>query len=290
MSMERIVANLMPVAVDAAPGLEVSTAIPRLTIWSSSRPTRPTPAMFEPKFYILLQGAKRLTIGGEAHDFGVGSCAVASVGLPFTSEVLIASPDAPYLGLELRLDPGMVASLLLDTSVSDDGEAPTFTAGCASPDVLEPLERLVRLLATPAEIPVLALHLERELCFRLLQGPMGGTLCQIVQHNSCFRQIRTALEWIRGNASHPMRVPQLAASVGMSATSFHRHFKAVTACSPLAYQRHIRLLEARRLVASGATNVTSAAFATGYASSSQFSREYKRMFGVSPVKDVPALH
>ncbi len=153
----------------------------------------------------------------------------------------------------------------------------------------EALDRLVRLLASPADIPVLTQQIERELYYRLLQGPMGCTLRQIVQKNTRFDQIRTAVTWICSNAHQPMSVQRLAASVGMSVTSFHRHFKAVTAYSPLAYQRHIRLLDAQRLIASGATNVTRAAFATGYASSSQFSREYKRMFGVPPIRNAYRL-
>lgn len=154
---------------------------------------------------------------------------------------------------------------------------------------MEPLGRLLRLLATPADIPMLAPQLERELYYRLLQGTMGGTLRQVVQQNTRFHQVRTTVEWICGNARKPMSVERLATSVGMSVTSFHRHFKAVTGHSPLTYQRHIRLLDARGLLASGATNVTTAAFATGYASSSQFSRKYKRMFGVSPIRDALVL-
>ena len=290
MSAGQVATHLMKTVVEQASGSPVSTAIPRSTIWWSSKPTNPTPAMFEPKFYVLLQGGKRLTIGGEAFDFRAGSCAVACVALPFTSQVVEASPAEPYIGLELRPDPGIVANLLLEMPQLGKADSPSFATADAGTDITDPLGRLVRLLATPAEIPVLAPQFERELYFRLLQGPMGGTLRQIVQQSACFQQIRPAVEWIRGNAHNSMRVERLAEYVGMSATSFYRHFKAVTAYSPLAYQRHIRLLDGRRLVASGATNVTTAAFQTGYASTSQFSREYKRLFGVSPIHDAPALH
>ena len=289
MLSEQVAARLMRTVVEHALGSPAPTAIPRSTIWWSSKPTNPTPAMFEAKFYILLQGAKRLTIGGEAYDFQAGTCAVSCVALPFTSQVVKASPSLPYVGLELRPDPGMIASLLLEMPSSCRTDAPAFATAQADANVTDPLDRLVRLLAVPADLSVLAPQFERELYYRLLQGPLGETLRQIVQQSSCLQQIRTAVEWLRVNAHSSMRVPELAAKVGMSVTSFHRHFKAVTAHSPLAYQRHIRLLDARRLVASGATNVTTAAFRTGYASTAQFSREYKRLFGVSPTHDAPAL-
>ena len=285
MDARKVVAQMAAIAAGHASRLQTPTAIPRLAFWCSSGPTGPTPAMFERKFYVLLQGAKRLTIGGNAFDFAAGSCAVSSLGLPFRSQVTEASPDEPYLAVEVGLDAGTVASLLFDMPHLGELSTPSFAVTQVTNDVAEPLGRLLRLLASPADIPALAPLFERELCYRLLQGPMGGTLRQVVQKNTRFDQIRTAVGWIRGNADRPMCVKRLAASIGMSATSFHRHFKAVTAHSPLAYQRHIRLLDARRLLASGATNVTTAAFATGYASASQFSREYTRMFGVSPVHD-----
>lgn len=145
------------------------------------------------------------------------------------------------------------------------------------------------MLDTPEDLPVLGTPTEREFYYRLLQSPLGGTLRQIGRNRTRFAQIRAAAEWIGTNADQPMRVDELAASVGMSVTSFHRHFKAVTAHSPLAYQRHIRLLEARRRLASGTIGVTQTAFAVGYASPAQFSREYKRVFGVPPIRDAAAL-
>ncbi len=265
------------------------TVMPRLTIRAAYAPTGPIPALFEPKFYLLLQGAKRMTIGGETFDCGPGTCAVAAVGLPFTSQVAEASAERPYLGVELKLDAGIVAGLLLDMPDHAERSCRSISIATIDASVTEPLERLVRLLETPADLAVLGPQVERELYYRLLQGSMGGTLRQIGRGNTRFGQIRTAAEWISANADKPMRVDQLAASVGMSLTSFHRHFKAVTSHSPLAYQRHIRLLDARRRLASGAVGVTETAFATGYASAPQFSREYKRAFGVSPVRDAASL-
>lgn len=285
MSIERMVSCVERVAAGRPSCARTTTAIPRLAIWRSIGPTRPEPAMFDPKFYMLLQGRKRMTIGGQHLDYAAGRYAVSSVGIPFMTRVTEASPEAPYLGVELALDAGLVASLLLDMPDTGAREAPAIDTAQAADDVTEPLERLLRLLSSPADIPVLAPLFERELYYRLLGGPVGGTLRQVVRSHARFAQVRAAIEWIGGNASEPMSVAKLAKAVGMSATSFHRHFKAVTAHSPLAYQRHVRLLGARELLVSGEANVTAIAFAVGYASASQFSREYKRMFGVSPIHD-----
>lgn len=263
--------------------------MPRLTVWSADAPTGPVPALFEPKFYLLLQGAKRMTIAGDTFPCGPGTCAVAAVGLPFVSEVTQASADRPYLGVDLKLDPGIMAGLMLDMPDCADRSRRSITVATVDARVAEPLERLLRLLDAPGDLVVLGPQVERELYYRLLQGPMGGTLRQIGRGNTRFAQVRQAAEWISANADRPMRVDQLAASVGMSLTSFHRHFKAVTSYSPLAYQRHIRLLDARRRLASGTIGVTETAFATGYASAAQFSREYKRAFGVPPARDAASL-
>ncbi|OYT91020.1 MAG: AraC family transcriptional regulator [Burkholderiales bacterium PBB3] len=260
------------------------TEYPRLLIRSTVAPTPPMPALFEPKFYLLLQGAKRMTIAGRTFDCSAGTCAVASIGLPFVSEVVEASPTQPYLSVELTLDAGIVASLLLDMREQNPTEWQAGAISLAQVEVglVEPLGRLLNLLDAPSEIPVLAAQIERELYYRLLSGPLGGRLRQIGANNSRFAQIKMAAEWIGENANNPMSVEWLAAHVGMSVTSFHRHFKAVTASSPLAYQRQLRLLEARRQLASGEANVTQIAYTSGYVSASQFSREYKKAFGVPP--------
>ena len=267
----------------------VPTAIPQLTIWTAEAPTDQIPALFEPEFYLLLQGAKRMTIAGQTFECRAGTCAVASVGLPFTSEVIEASPERPYLGLELKLDASIVTSLLLDIPDRTDQQSGAISISQADDSIVEPLDRLLRLLDAPSEIGILAPQFERELSYRLLQGPMGSRLRQIGRHSARFGQIKMAAQWICENADKPMSIGWLAASVGMSVTSFHRHFKAVTAHTPLAYQRHIRLLDARRRLASGSSNVTATAFATGYASPSQFSREYKRVFGIAPIRDRDAV-
>jgi AraC-like DNA-binding protein len=268
-----------------APCSPVPTAIPRLSVWCSDRPAPPVPALFEPRFYLLVQGRKRLVIGGRAVDFVSGIGAAAVVGMPFQVEVTEASQRKPYLGVGFDLDAGLIANLLLEMPDDDAPRPATFAVARVDDVALDTVDRVLRLLASPADIPTLAPIFERELFYRLLQGPFGGVLRQMVRGNRHLTQIKEAAEWIRRNANEPMRVGELASLVGMSPTSFHRHFKAATAYTPLAYQRHIRLLDARKVIASGTANVTTAAFRAGYASASQFSREYKRMFGVSPIRD-----
>lgn len=280
-----MLAKLISTAVRYGSTSGLSTAIPNLTIWTAEAPTSQIPALFEPEFYLLLQGVKRMMIAGQTIECRAGTSAVASVGLPFTSQVIEASPERPYLGLELKLDASIVTSLLLDVPDCADRQSGAISIAQADESIVEPLDRLLRLLDSPSDINVLAPQFERELCYRLLQGPLGPRLSQIGRHSARFGQIKIAVQWICENADKPINVERLAASVAMSVTSFHRHFKAVTAHTPLAYQRHIRLLDAKRRLASGSSNVTATAYATGYASASQFSREYKRAFGVAPIRD-----
>ncbi len=286
MEVEAMVSKQAALAAEHASSPPAQSAVPGLMIRCSAEPTPPIPALFEPVFYIVLQGSKRLTFAGRTHDFGAGTCAVASVGLPFVSQVIEASPSKPYVGAELRLDPGVVADLLITLPEASERVAPSFAAAPADPMVLEPFGRMLRLLATPADAAVLAGPFARELCYRLLQGPLGDTLRQVGRRGSRFAQIRAAADWIGANADKSLNVKRLAADVGMSPTSLHRHFKAITGYSPLAYQRYLRLLEARRILHTGDAPVTTTAFTVGYASPSQFSREYKRMFGEPPVKDI----
>lgn len=275
--------TLIPSATRHASADGRATAMPQLTIWTADKPTDPIPALFDPEFYLLLQGAKRMTIGDRIIDAAAGMSAVASVGLPFTSQVVVATPSIPYLGIEWKIDPSVIADLLLQMPEEDDQLTGAISMAQVDATVIEPLGRLLRLLDTPGEIPVLAVHYERELCFRLLQGPLGPRLRQIGRHDARFAQIKRAAEWIGRNALSPINVVRLAANVGMSVTSFHRHFKAVTGHTPLAYHHQLRLLEARRRLATGTMTVTATAFDMGYASASQFSREYKRAFGVAPI-------
>lgn len=276
---------LIDIAHRHASTRDAQTAVPGLSIWSAHGPSHAIPGLFEPAFYLIVQGAKRLTFAAKEYDFRPGMGAVALVGLPFSSRVVDASAARPYVGLSVRLDASLIASVLIDMADPPTRRRDTITVMQADQRVLEPLGRLLALLDAPADIAVLAAPFEREFCYRLLQGPMGSQLREMGGYGARFWQIRKAAEWIATHADQPMRIAQLADGIGMSVTSFHRHFKAITGHAPLAYQRYIRLLQARQQLASGLGSVTSIAFANGYASASQFSREYKKCFGVPPVSD-----
>ncbi len=259
-----------------------STAVPRLELWSGVRPTGSEPSLFAPKFYLVLQGEKRMRIAGGIYDLGPGDCAVSILGLPFRYEVTTASPDAPYLGVGLTLDASEVAAILRDMPKSPRDDAAAFTVGTATAEIRNGMARLLRLAMTkPEDAPILAPLAERELLYRLLQSPLGGTMRRIAEGQGHVAAIRRAAERICAGALEPMQVSDIAAVAGMSLTSFHRHFKSVTGFTPLAYQRHVRLLDAQKRLTTGMP-VTSVSYAVGYQSPSQFSREYKRMFGASP--------
>ncbi|MDI4238586.1 AraC family transcriptional regulator [Bradyrhizobium sp. Arg237L] len=263
-----------------------STPIPRLTVWTSTSATLPTSAVFEPMFYAVARGTKVLTMGANRFELLAGACAASSFGLPYAHQLTDATPELPYVGISLHLDIDMLTRVMLAMPRREDPWTCAVAAGDLHGPVGEAFMRLVGLLNAPDDIGMLAPHYESELYYRLLQSTMGDTLRQIGQRNDRVRQIKAAADWLGANHSKPVVISELAASAGMSVTSFHRHFKAVTGYSPLAFQRHMRLLEARKLLAAGSTNVARVAYEVGYQSPSQFSREYKSMFGSPPVADL----
>jgi AraC-like DNA-binding protein len=264
----------------------LSTPVPRLTVWTTIRDTLPTPALFEPMFYAVVRGTKVLIMGANHFELVAGACAASSFGLPYTHQLTGASPDLPYVGISLHLDIGMLTRVMLDMPKSDGRWTCAVAAGDLNGSVGEAFARLVGLVRSPADVGMLAPHYETELYYRLLQSPMGDTLRQISQRNERVQKLKAAADWLAANHSQAIVIPDLAASAGMSITSFHRHFKGVTGFSPLAFQRQMRLLEARKLLATGSANVSRVAYQMGYLSPSQFSREYKSMFGNSPIADV----
>lgn len=275
--------------LDHRPGpVESATRIPRLTLWSSTHSTSAAPAVFEPTFDAIVQGTKVLTIGANRFDMVAGSCTSSSFGLPYTHHLTQASPDRPYVGISLRLDIDRLTRVMLDMPAEEARWTCAVAAGDLGGDVGASFARLVGLLNTPDDIAVLAPLRESELYYRLLGSSMGPTLRQLVERDGRVRQIKVAADWLGANNSKPVTIADLAASAGMSVTSFHRHFKAVTGYSPLAFQRHMRLMEAKKLLGNGGTNVARVAYEVGYQSPSQFSREYKTMFGSPPMSDLHA--
>jgi len=259
------------------------TAVPRLALFRSSVTTALSPAMSSPLFCVLARGRKRIFLGHEEFRYDPNSYLVASLDLPVSGQVI----EAPCLGMTLALDPAMLAALLLE--MPPGGGARSATKAIAvnplEDDLLNPLLRLLRLLDRPGDIPMLAPLIEREMLYRLLCGPRREMLRQLALPSSQLSQISRAINLIRHRYDKTIRVDELARIAGMSPTSLHRHFRAVTAMSPLQFQKRIRLHEARRMLLSQKLDAASVSFDVGYESPSQFSREYRRLFGAPPGRD-----
>lgn len=273
-----------------AHGRRSPTAIPRVQLMRSETLTELVPMLFDPALCLVLQGTKRILIGDQMLRYGAGMQFVSTIETPALGSIEDASGDAPYLSMSIQFDPALIASILLD--MPPQVELPLqrgFVAEMSGGQMLEAWRRLLELLEQPDEIAVLGPSREREILYRLLQGPQGVSLRQIAGADARLVQIRQAVNWLRENYKEPLRVEELARRVGMSPSVFHRHFKAVMAISPIQYQKRLRLYEARRRLIERPGDAAGAAFAVGYESASQFSREYARLFGAPPARDVARL-
>ena len=269
---------------------QTSTGIARFSLTRREAVTGPVARLIVPRMCLVVQGAKVMTVGGKAMEYGSGQYLLASVDVPAIDRVSRASRSEPYLGLLFDLDPAILAALLLDLPVlPHQGVASGLDIGVAEPELLDAFLRLVRLLDRPQDIALIAPLIEREILLRLLQGPHGTTLRQMAELDSRLSQIRRATAWIRENYARSFRVEELAARLGMSATSLHRHFKASTQMTPIQYQKQYRLYQARQRLLAAPGNAAGVAFAVGYESASQFSREYARLFGTPPARDARQL-
>ncbi|HWA62044.1 MAG TPA: AraC family transcriptional regulator [Caulobacteraceae bacterium] len=271
----------------AVPG-RVETAVPRFGVATGWASARPLPSMYRPMICVVLQGAKEVTIGERRLRYDPGAYFVAALDLPARGCIVQTRPDEPYLGLILALDGDVLSSLITDTPARDEAAGAAFAVSPVTDDLLDPWLRMLRLLDAPADIPVLAPLIEREILYRVLQGPQGGVLRQAARADSRIAQVRRAIGFIRDHFDKPLRVEALADLAGMSAASFHRHFKAATAMSPLQYQKTLRLQQARQLLIAR-QDAARAGYAVGYESASQFSREYARLFGAPPARDAVRL-
>jgi AraC-like DNA-binding protein len=261
-----------------------------LSVGQATELTAPTHGLYKPMLCFVLQGAKRVMIGERSLEYRAGQLLVASIDLPVIGQVIEASVERPLMVLMLALDPATIAALLIDLPHAGEGEAESgISISPITAELIDPLLRMTRLLDSPQDVPVMAPMLEREILYRVLQGPQGAILRQIAQSDSRLSRVRRAIDWIGQNYTEPLKVEHLASLAGMSASSFHRHFKAVTAMSPLAYHKKIRLQEARRRLIMTPADAARVAYAVGYESPSQFSREYSRLFGLPPMRDAARL-
>ncbi|MBW0451097.1 AraC family transcriptional regulator [bacterium M00.F.Ca.ET.228.01.1.1] len=268
------------------------TAIPSLSFYRYSAPTDLGCGVTSSAFVFAAQGAKRVVVAGQAYDYDHLHCLVTSVDLPMTSQVTRASADAPYLCVKLTLDPQCIAELATQLRLPEPGAVSAgegIAVGSLSAAVFDAALRLVRLLDTPGDIPVLAPLIEKELLYRLMTSEQGKRLRHIAVNGSQTYRIARAIEWIQNHYTEVLRVEMLAQEVNMSVSSFHHHFKNVTTLSPLQYQKQLRLHEARKLLLGQHGDVGSVAIRVGYDSPSQFSREYSRLFGAPPLRDVVQL-
>jgi AraC-like DNA-binding protein len=268
------------------------TAIPALALWRFSHPTELTPGLQQPAVYVVVQGRKHVVVGGETYVYDPSKYLAVSLELPVVSRVVEATPDAPYLCMTLRVDARELAALIVETgrpAPRDDHDGRALYVSPLEAPLLDGLLRLVRLLDTPQDIPVLAPLILRELYFRLLQGEQQGRLAEVAIGDGRVRRVAGAIAWIKAHYAEPLQIEALARRVAMSPSALHGHFKAVAGVSPIQYQKRLRLEEARRLLLSDAASAEAVAYQVGYASASQFSREYARLFGQPPRRDAERL-
>jgi AraC-like DNA-binding protein len=266
------------------------SSIERLTLIRSSRPTLPMPVVYEPALCLVAQGRKQAVLAGRSFVYDPARYLIVSVELPVVGHVLEASPAAPYLCLALNFDPAVLGELALQVPATETTSPALGLTLCdAGAPLLDAAVRLLRLLDDPQGAPVLGPLAEREILYRLLTGPYGGALRQLLAGQGRTAQVSRAIAWIKQHFADPFSIEALAAAAGMSASSLHERFKAVTAMSPLQYQKQLRLQEARRLMLGTGADAASAAFRVGYESPSQFSREYRRLFGEPPARDISRL-
>ena len=264
-------------------GPYATTILPWLVLSRSPVATEPVASIYHPLMCVVAEGRKRIFLGEEVFDYDPATYLVTSVDLPVTGQVL----EGPSLGLTLALNPRLLATLLLDLppTAGSRGVAKAMEVNALGADLLDPILRLLRLLDQPQDVPVLAPLIEREVHYRLLLGARGAMLRQLARPASELSQVSRSIHAIRNRYEQSIRISELAELAGMSAPSFHRHFRAVTAMSPLQFQKRLRLQEARRRLLSEPTGAAGVGFEVGYESASQFSREYRRLFGVSPSRE-----
>ncbi len=270
----------------------LDTSIRGLSLHRWDTPTEPTSYMLAPSICLIGQGRKRLFLGEDVYVYDAHRFLITSVDLPVVAQILEASSEKPYLGLTMELDLRMIGQLMLDNDMPSS--LPTKDClGIAISEVSEPLigafNRLLDLIAQPDDIPALAPLIQQEICYRLLTGEQGPRLRQISTVGNHGYQIARVIDWLKNHFRKPVTVEELAAKAGLSVSAFHKHFRSMTAMSPLQFQKRMRLNEARRLMLTSHLEASQAAFEVGYESPSQFSREYNRLFGAPPMRDIKNL-
>jgi AraC-like DNA-binding protein len=268
-----------------ATGDPLAFDIAGLSLVRQRSPTVFTPVLYQPLLCLVLQGAKQSSLGTRNVTFGAMQSLIVSIDLPTQSRVVQASAAAPYVALALELNLGLLRELAALTGLSMDDEGDAISAGPADQDMVDAFGRLFGLVGNPQAAQVLAPLIIREIHYRLLGLPHGGMLRHLLQQDGHASRIARSIATIRRDVTAPLRVVDLARVAGMSVSGFHDHFKAVTATTPLQFQKQLRLIAARQMMLAGHHSVTSTAFEVGYESPTQFSRDYTRAFGTSPSRE-----
>lgn len=269
-----------------------ATRIPGFALHRFNTESTPRPHMYKPVIVAVVQGSKWARIGEEEQVYGQGTCFVAGVDMPITSCIRDASPEKPYLSLSMDLDNSLITQMAAEIAEELPPEE-AYSSGAAvqtvDADLLDAFLRLVEVVESPGREGIMAPLLLREIHYRLLTGPMGGQLRAIHTFGTQGNQIARAINWLMKNYAEPFQVDELAGRLNIATSTLHKHFKRVTTVSPLQYQKRLRLLEAQRLMLNGICDATQASVRVGYESLAQFNREYKRMFGEPPRRDVARL-
>ena len=258
----------------------------------SSQPTEPVHSVYQPAFCFVAQGSKRVLLGEEVFRYDPGHYLIFTVDLPLVFQVEEASAERPYLGFRLNLDSSLVASVMMESGVEikkGDASVKAMDVTRTDANMLDAVVRLIRLLDAPVERKVLAPLITREIIYRLLAGGQGARLSHLLASRGDPRRISKAIGHLRENFDQALRIDDIAHELGMSVSGFHHHFKSVTMMSPLQFQKQIRLQEARRLMLGEDLDAASAGFRVGYEDPSYFSREYKKLFGAPPQRDIARL-
>ncbi|MEO3723482.1 AraC family transcriptional regulator [Pseudomonas syringae] len=267
------------------------TGIPRVAMVQGEIPEHLLAAVYQPMINLILQGSKTMTIADRTLHYDPATYFVMSIDLPAVGQVHPSPTGEPYLAVSLTLDPVVLTTLLADLPkpLGQHEQDTGFSVAAVTPPLMDAWVRMLRLMGQPEEIAALAPVYEREILYRVLQGPHGWMLRDIAAPDSAMARVNLAIAHIRQDFAEPIRVDDLARLASMSVSAFHRHFKAVTALSPLQYQKRVRLLQARTLMVASTRNVTQAAFEVGYESATQFSRDYARVFGLPPSRDAARI-
>ncbi|MDR1461657.1 MAG: AraC family transcriptional regulator [Azoarcus sp.] len=271
---------------------ESATPLPGLSFARVRQPTTPTSYLYEPSISMIIRGRKRVQLGGTTYIYDESRFLLTAVNLPTTTEVLEASAKAPYVSLLLRLDLQAARQMIADVDMhasSAPAGGPAMATGPASIELFDAVARLVGLLDNPRELLYLGALIQREIIYRILTSCAGARFRETVLLGTQSQRTAKAIAWLRENFAQPLRVEDLAGMAGMGVSTLHHHFRAMTSMSPLQYQKHLRLHEARRILLGENVDAVTAALRVGYESASQFNREYRRMFGAPPIRDVAPL-